>query len=137
MKHKRVVKKVITEIHEVEVEFDTDSLDGELINHLAAGIAAAKDEWEVTSSSEELSVELPETLPGVTKFIDVTYKGNWSTTLEVPIDFEMSADNILALLSKEEVDFNFQDGGATWMPESAVQMDEEGYIFQETEISLL
>lgn len=43
----------------------------------------------------------------------------WTTTLEVPDDFEFTEDNVEDLVRKEKPYFDYQNGGAEWEVSSA------------------
>ena len=60
------------------------------------------------------------------KYIRVVYTGDWSTSLEVPDDFALNAENLAKLVEDNEDDFDFLDGGATWFFEEGVFEDEDG-----------
>lgn len=124
MKFKRVVKKIVTEVREIEVEVESDTLDDEVINSLAEDTAITAGVWEVKSESESIEVELP-VVEGEMKEVEVFFKGSWSTCLMVPIDFVYSESNVLALVKKEWRDFDFEDGGADWKLSSSFLIGEE------------
>ncbi len=50
------------------------------------------------------------------KEIDIFYTGCWTTSVEVPDDFEVTKESMIQLAkSHEEMgEFDFQDGGAFW-----------------------
>ena len=48
------------------------------------------------------------------KEIELIYTATWSTSIEVPDDFEITPESIQELAEANEKDFNFQDGGANW-----------------------
>jgi len=48
------------------------------------------------------------------KEIDLFYTATWSTSVEVPDDFEVTPESIEALNVANRADFDFQDGGADW-----------------------
>ena len=54
----------------------------------------------------------------------VFYTGSWSTTLEVPDDFDPGTENILQVIDQSCEDFDFNDGGAGWWLDS-VQFGDE------------
>lgn len=60
------------------------------------------------------------------KEVFVVYTGTWTTTLEVPDDWELTIENAKELIESNERDFDFQDGGADWRPYSA---EVEGQTF--------
>lgn len=51
------------------------------------------------------------------KTVIVGYTGYWTTSLEVPDDWELTHENAIELITNEELDFDFQDGGADWRPD--------------------
>ena len=48
------------------------------------------------------------------KEVQLTYTGTWTTTLEVPDDWELTREDVIELVADNEQDFDFQDGGADW-----------------------
>ena len=54
----------------------------------------------------------------------VFYTGSWTTTLEVPDDFDPGTAEILQVIDQSRGDFDFSDGGAEWWLDS-VQFDDE------------
>ena len=53
------------------------------------------------------------------KQVEIFYTGTWSTTLEVPDDWELTHINVVELVADNEQDFDFNDGGAEWEVYSA------------------
>ena len=53
------------------------------------------------------------------KEVNIFYTGTWSTTLEVPDDWELTHINVHDLVDKNCEDFDFNDGGAEWEVYSA------------------
>lgn len=50
------------------------------------------------------------------KIVTVGYTGTWTTSLEVPDDWELTHETAIELIANNEQDFDFQDGGADWNP---------------------
>lgn len=50
----------------------------------------------------------------MSKEVTVNLQGFWSTTLEVPDDFDPDSENLLQLVNKNKLDFCIQDGSASW-----------------------
>jgi len=48
------------------------------------------------------------------KPIELIYTATWSTTVEVPDDFEITPESIRLWAQKNDHDFDFTDGGADW-----------------------
>ena len=67
------------------------------------------------------------------KYIEVAYVGTWFATLEVPDDFELSAESLAEIAHNEEMagGIDFQDGGASWTVSSGAEIDEDGNLIGE------
>ena len=50
----------------------------------------------------------------------VFYTATWSTEVEVPEDFRGDSEDIFQIISKNEANFDFQDGGASWQFDAVI-----------------